>query len=238
MPPRGFKLDHQVRRHGFAELGSRAITGQRSVELQKRDFYMVLRVKPIASPDEIRKAYRELSKKYHPDLNPGMKAASDEKMKELVAAYNVLNNKDQRKAYDAQPQFQYRKFGKGREKPTKDTFKKPTPKKQGLLQKMLAMVKKKEGAGAGLDPKQADVHFMLGLSMAESDNFLEQAQAEFSKALEYDPRHLEATYNLALTRYRNGDFEGARFGLNDVLKLNVNDVHAKHLLKLLHDPDL
>ncbi len=219
-------------------LSLRAITGQRSVELQKRDFYMVLRVKPVASPDEIRKAYRELSKKYHPDLNPGMKAASDEKMKELVAAYNVLNNKEQRKAYDAQPQFQYRKFGKGRDKPTKDTFKKQAPKKQGLLQKMLSFVRKKDGASAGVDPKQADVHFMLGLSMAESDNFLEQAKAEFVKALEYDPKHLEATYNLALTSYRNGDFEGARFGLNDVLKLNSNDVHAKHLLKLLHDPDL
>ena len=198
---------------------------------------MVLRVKPVASPDEIRKAYRELSKKYHPDLNPGMKAASDEKMKELVAAYNVLNSKEQRKAYDAQPQFQYRKFGKGKA-PGKDVFKKEAPKKQGLLQKMLSFVKKKDPAAAGLDPRQADVHFMLGLSMAESDNFLEQAKAEFSKALEYNPKHVEATYNLALTSYRNGDFESARFGLNDVLKLNSNDVHAKHLLKLLHDPDL
>ncbi len=206
--------------------------------MQKRDFYMVLRVKPIASPDEIRKAYRELSKKYHPDLNPGMKAASDEKMKELVASYNVLNSKEQRKAYDAQPQFQLRKFGKGREKPNKDTFKKQAPKKQGFLQKMLSFVRKKEGAASGLDPKQADVHFMLGLSMAESDNFLEQAKAEFRKALEYDPRHLEATYNLALTLYKDGDFESARSGLNDVVSLNPNDVHAKHLLKLLHDPDL
>lgn len=207
--------------------------------MQKRDYYMVLRVKPIASPDEIRKAYRELSKKYHPDLNPGMKAASDEKMKELVAAYNVLNAKDKRKEYDAQPWFQYRKFAKGREKPAaKDFGKKANKKKEGFLGKLIGMFKK-EGAGkGGVDPKQADVHFMLGLSMAESDNFLDQAKAEFAKAIEYDPKHLEAAYNLALTSYKNGDFDEARRGLNDVLALASGDQMAKHLLKLLHDPDL
>lgn len=210
----------------------------RRVDLQKRDYYMVLRVKPIATPDEIRKAYRELSKKYHPDLNPGMKAASDEKMKELVAAYNVLNNKDKRKEYDGQPQFQFRKFAKGREKPGKGAFsKKAKPKKQGFLSKMLALVKKKEGPAGGPDPKQADVHFMLGLSMAESDNFLEQARTEFARAVEYDPTHAEAAYNFALTSYRNGDFDDARRGLQDVLTQNGNDHYAKMMLKLLHDPD-
>lgn len=200
---------------------------------------MVLRVKPIATPDEIRKAYRELSKKYHPDLNPGMKAASDEKMKELVAAYNVLNAKDKRKEYDAQPWFQYRKSAKGREKPAaKDFGKKAAKKKESFLSKLLSTFKKDGAAKSGIDPKQADVHFMLGLSMAESDNFLEQAKAEFAKAIEYDPKHLEAAYNLALTHYRNGDFDDARRGLNEVLAVNSGDQMAKHLLKLLHDPDL
>jgi tetratricopeptide (TPR) repeat protein len=78
---------------------------------------------------------------------------------------------------------------------------------------------------------------MLGLSMAESDNLLEQAKAEFAKAIDYDPKHLEARYNLALTSYRDGDFDEARRGLNEVLALNSGDQMAKHLLKLLHDPD-
>ncbi len=207
--------------------------------MQKRDYYMVLRVKPIATPDEIRKAYRDLSKKYHPDLNPGMKAASDEKMKELVAAYNVLNAKDKRKEYDAQPWFQFRKNAKGREKVGKDAFKgKPQPKKkESFLTKLLATFKKNDGPKGGVDAKQADVHFMLGVSMAETDNFLDQAKAEFTKALEYDPKHSEAAYNLALTSYKNGDFDEARRGLNDVLAGNAGDNMAKHLLKLLHDPD-
>ncbi len=206
--------------------------------MQKRDHYLVLNVKPISSPDEIRKAYRELSKKYHPDLNPGMKAASDEKMKELVAAYSVLNDKAKRKEYDSQAQFQYRRFAKGREKPDKTAWKKPEKKKKGLIAKLLDTFKTKEGKAGGPDPKQADVHFMLGLSMSETDNFLEQAKSEFKKAIEYDSSHLEATYNLALTAYKIGEFDEARFGLQDVLKLNANDPQAKHLLRLLHDPDL
>lgn len=198
----------------------------------------MLNVKPVSSPDEIRKAYRELSKKYHPDLNPGMKAASDEKMKELVAAYSVLNDKAKRKEYDAQAQFQYRRFGPNRKKPDKNAFKKQKPKKKGLLMKLFETIKPKDKKKGGPDPKQADVHFMLGLSMSETDNFLEQAKSEFKQAIEYDSTHLEATYNLALTAYKVGEFDEARFGLQDVLKLNSNDQQAKHLLRLLHDPDM
>lgn len=208
--------------------------------MQKRDYYLVLNVNPIASADEIRKAYRELSKKFHPDLNPGNKAVSDEKMKELVAAYSVVNNKDKRKQYDAQPQFQYRRFSKSREKPGKKAFSsKAKPKKQSFFGKLIGFMRKGEGGGAGgPDPKQADVHFMLGLSMSETESFLEQAKAEFARALEYDSSHLEATYNLALTAYRMGEFDEARFGFQDVLKLKSDDQYAKHMLKLLHEPDM
>lgn len=206
--------------------------------MQKRDHYLVLSIKPISSADEIRKAYRELSKKYHPDLNPGMKAASDDKMKELVAAYSVLNDKEKRKEYDNQPVFQLRRFAKGREKPKKGDFGKKKPKKQSFISKMLGFFKGKEGGKSGPDPKQADVHFMLGLSMSETEQFLPQAKEEFKKALEYDKTHMEATYNLAVTSYKIGEFDEARFGLQDVLKLNPNDQHAKHLLRMLHEPDL
>lgn len=207
--------------------------------MQKRDHYLVLNVSPISTADEIRKAYRELSKKYHPDLNPGMKAQSDDKMKELVAAYSVLNDKEKRKEYDKQAQFQYRRFSKNREKPGKKDFTKAKPKKIGFLRKLIGFMMKGDGSGkGGPDPKQADVHFMLGLSMSETEQFLEQAKSEFAKALEFDASHLEATYNLALTSYKIGEFDEARFGLQDVLKLNGNDQQAKHLLRLLHDPDL
>lgn len=65
----------------------------------KRDYYEVMGVPKNATDAEIKKAYRKLAKKYHPDLNPGDKAA-EAKFKELNEAYEVLSDKDKRARYD------------------------------------------------------------------------------------------------------------------------------------------
>ena len=65
----------------------------------KRDYYEVLGVAKTASADEIKKAYRKLAIKYHPDRNPGDKSA-EEKFKEAAEAYDVLSNPDKRARYD------------------------------------------------------------------------------------------------------------------------------------------
>ena len=65
----------------------------------KRDYYEVLGVSKTATADEIKKAYRKLAIKYHPDKNPGDKAAED-KFKEAAEAYEVLSNDEKRQKYD------------------------------------------------------------------------------------------------------------------------------------------
>src|SRR5260370_5139510 len=64
-----------------------------------RDYYEVLGVPRTASEDDIRKEYRKLARKHHPDVNPGDKSA-ESKFKEINEAYEVLGDADKRRKYD------------------------------------------------------------------------------------------------------------------------------------------
>ena len=75
----------------------------------KRDYYEVLGVAKNASDAELKKAYRKLAKKYHPDVNPGDKEA-EAKFKEATEAYGILSDPDKRKQYD---QFGHAAFENG-----------------------------------------------------------------------------------------------------------------------------
>jgi molecular chaperone DnaJ len=67
--------------------------------MSKRDYYEVLGVSKGSSTDEIKKAYRKVAMQYHPDRNPGDKAA-EEKFKEAAEAYEILSDADKRNQYD------------------------------------------------------------------------------------------------------------------------------------------
>lgn len=67
--------------------------------MAERDYYQILGVERGAAHEEIRKAYRKLARKYHPDINPGNKQA-EEKFKEISLAHDVLSDPDKRKLYD------------------------------------------------------------------------------------------------------------------------------------------
>src|ERR1700758_2239401 len=67
--------------------------------MAKRDYYTVLGVNRDASDEDIKKAYRRLAMKFHPDRNPGDKAA-EEKFKEAKEAYEVLSDPSKRSIYD------------------------------------------------------------------------------------------------------------------------------------------
>ncbi|MGZ5280403.1 MAG: DnaJ C-terminal domain-containing protein [Pseudobdellovibrionaceae bacterium] len=75
----------------------------------KKDFYAVLGVSRTASPEEIKKAYRKLAMKYHPDKNPNDKKAEDQ-FKELSEAYEILSDEKKREMYD---QFGFAGSGAG-----------------------------------------------------------------------------------------------------------------------------
>ncbi|MEZ4805573.1 MAG: DnaJ domain-containing protein, partial [Bacteroidia bacterium] len=67
--------------------------------MAKRDYYDILEISKGASSDEIKKAYRKMAIKYHPDKNPGDKSAEDN-FKEAAEAYEVLSDAQKRQRYD------------------------------------------------------------------------------------------------------------------------------------------
>src|SRR3989344_5225910 len=76
---------------------------------QKRDYYEILGCEKGASAQDIKKAYRKLALKYHPDKNPGNKEA-EEHFKEISEAYEVLSDQQKRHTYD---QFGHAATGQG-----------------------------------------------------------------------------------------------------------------------------
>jgi len=68
--------------------------------MNKKDYYAILEIEKSANADEIKKAYKKLALKYHPDRNPENKKEAEEKFKLISEAYTILSNEDKRRQYD------------------------------------------------------------------------------------------------------------------------------------------
>ena len=213
----------------------------------ERDPYRVIGVPPISSEGDIKKAYRQKSKQYHPDLNPDIRIWADEKMKELVDAYNIVSEPEKKKAYDKSFHLQYRRDRKKKKK-------KKRKKEKTFMDKLKEFFllaprddqknKKKQPARKGkkskkkeieYNPKEADIHFGLGVSMCDNNNFLDQTIDSFRQATLYDPEHVEAHFNLGIALYRKGEWGEASTSFQKTLKVDPADESAKHMLTILKE---
>jgi len=209
--------------------------------MPKKDYYKVLNVPPMAGEDEIKKAYRELSKKYHPDLNPDLKSYADEKMKELTEAYEVLTDKEKRKEYDNQEHFKLKKCknadfnyfavaSAAKKKKKGDSalhkiFKSFMAKGQNAEEKICA------------DPEAANMHFNLGLSMVENPSFYSLAIEEFEASVKCNPNFKEACYDLGIMNYRVGKFKEAIAAFQKLLAVDKEDVDSINMISLLKEEE-
>ena len=209
----------------------------------KRDPYRILDIPPVATPPEIKTAYRKKSQKYHSGDQGDLSLWSDQKMSELVEAYNIISDEEKRKEYDNSPHFRIRRSKKLRaKKTTKLTSSpikgKPTFKSSSSLldriKDIFSFSKKKENK-IEYNPKEADVHFSLGVSLCDNPKFLDQAFSAFSKAVGYDPEHLEAYFNLGIVNYRMGNWAEACSNFEKVLSIDKNDPAARLLLNLFQE---
>jgi DnaJ-class molecular chaperone len=133
--------------------------------------YQVLGVKPDASADDIRKAYRKLAKQFHPDLNPG-KAEAEERFKSISAAYDLLSDAEKRARYDRGEIDE-----SGAERPPRGYYRSQAEGAQGWkyqpegemdlgdLEDLFAAFgsagRRRRGAGESFQARGADRHFTL-----------------------------------------------------------------------------
>ncbi len=209
---------------------------------EDRDCYKVLMVPPIAKREEIKKAYKGLAKKYHPDLNPDSKESAEEKMKELVGAYDILMDSDKRFKYDRNRHFSIKTPPQLRTDKKKNPFEKETSlistHKFNLLETIKGLFggSKDKKDGNHLSKEMAD-SFAMGITYAANSDkaMLEMAMAEFDKVIKSYPDNVYAKYNMAIINYRLGEFDRALKIFNEILISQPDFSDARRMTILLRD---
>lgn len=209
---------------------------------EDRDCYKVLMVPPIAKREEIKKAYKGLAKKYHPDLNPDSKEYAEEKMKEISWAYDTLMDSDKRFKYDRARHFLVKTPPQLRTDNKKNQFEKETSLISRHKFNLLETIKgffggsKDKKDGNHLSKEMAD-NFAMGITYAANPEkvMLEMAIAEFDKVVKSHPDNVYAKYNIAVINYRLGEFDKALSIFNEILASQPDFSDAKRMAVLLRN---
>ena len=185
---------------------------------KSRNYYEILGVSRQATREEIKKAYRRLVRKYHPDLNPGDKAAA-EKIKKINRAYEILSDPERRNKYDREIQ-----------EPEEVKAKPEQPlDAAGLYKQGFKKTQRKDYKGAianytealRLDPNFTEAYNMRGFARFQLRDY-QGAFADYSKALQLDSKATEVYYYRGLARFKLASIEGAIEDYTKALQLNAN----------------
>ena len=199
-------------------------------EVSQRDSYMILGVTPTSDLEAIKKNYRDLAKRYHPDLHPDH--ASGEKMKELKFAYDQVSSQAARRVYDLQAHFRMRvpaEFGKV----VSEGMRRKRRPAVTLWGRIVGAFSRK--AAATQARQQYQMFFSAGLTCAQvpGAKLMGEAEIDFEKALEFNPTGIDAHYNLGLALYWQGKYPEALARFQAVLKLQPKDPGARRMVELL-----
>jgi curved DNA-binding protein CbpA len=170
----------------------------------EKDYYKVLGVGPNASQEEIKKAFFQLAKKYHPDRHRGRRGGEYEvKFAEINEAYNVLKDDEAKSKYDRS----YHLIGQQKKKSEKGRYKADELYKTALkavkihdVNSAIDLLK----AAIRLEPERAEFYSCLGLTLSEKPHRLHEAREMCEKAVEIEPYGVQNYINLGMVYKRAG----------------------------------
>ncbi|MFQ5721610.1 MAG: DnaJ domain-containing protein [Candidatus Aminicenantales bacterium] len=177
-----------------------------SEDLSQMNYYQILKIEPTASKAEIKKAYFQLARRYHPDLfggdiHPEILDKTKEIFSYITKAYSVLNDENKRRNYDSDLAVLSPEDKKGAAKKAETKFRKAkTLYDMGIYEDALILL----GEAIRLVPNQGNYYLLRALIEAKIDGLHKKAEEDFLRALKLSPWNPEAYVGLGLLYKKEG----------------------------------